>query len=56
MNKFNEECGKEKSQAHNKIVNDVFENEKKYLIPLPNKNILERYKQQLNTEKLHKIQ
>ena len=30
VNKFNEECGKEKSQAHNKIVNDVFEYEKKY--------------------------
>ena len=45
VNKFNEECGKEKSQAHNKIVNEVFEDEKKYLIPLPNKNILERYKQ-----------
>ena len=28
VNKFNEECGKEKSQAHNKIVNDVFEEEK----------------------------
>ena len=37
VNTFNEECGKEKSQAHNKIVNDVFEEEKKYLIPLPNK-------------------
>ena len=28
VNKFNEECGKEKSQAHNKIVNEVFEEEK----------------------------
>ena len=28
VNTFNEECGKEKSQAHNKIVNDVFEEEK----------------------------
>lgn len=45
VNKFNEEYGKEKSQAHNKIVNEVFEDEKKYLITLPNKNILERYKQ-----------
>ena len=43
VNKFNEECGKEKSQAHNKIVNEVFEDEKKYLLPLPNINILEKY-------------
>lgn len=52
VNKFNEECGKDKSQAHNKIVNDVFENEKKYLIPLPNKNILERYKQTIEYRKV----
>ncbi len=52
VNKFNEECGKEKSQAHNKIVNDVFENEKKYLMPLPNKNILERYKQTIEYRKV----
>ena len=52
VNKFNEECGKEKSQAHNKIVNDVFEEEKKYLIPLPNKNILEKYKQTVEYRKV----
>lgn len=52
MNKFNEECGKEKSQAHNKIVNDVFENEKKYLMQLPNKNILEKYKQTIEYRKV----
>ena len=52
VNKFNEECGKEKSQAHNKIVNEVFEDEKKYLIPLPNKNILERYKQTIKYRKV----
>lgn len=52
VNRFNEECGKEKSQAHNKIVNDVFEEEKKYLIPLPNKNILERYKQTIEYRKV----
>jgi len=52
VNKFNEECGKEKSQAHNKIVNEVFEEEKKYLIPLPNKNILERYKQTVEYRKV----
>lgn len=52
VNKFNEECGKEKSQAHNKIVNEVFEVEKKYLIPLPNKNILERYKQTVEYRKV----
>ena len=52
VNTFNEECGKEKSQAHNKIVNDVFEEEKKYLIPLPNKNILEKYKQTIEYRKV----
>lgn len=52
VNKFNEECGKEKSQAHNKIVNEVFEDEKKYLIPLPNKNIIERYKQTIEYRKV----
>ena len=52
VNKFNEECGKEKSQAHNKIVDDVFEDEKKYLIPLPNKNILEKYKQIIEYRKV----
>lgn len=52
VNTFNEKCGKEKSQAHNKIVNDVFEEEKKYLIPLPNKNILEKYKQTIEYRKV----
>lgn len=52
VNKFNEECGKEKSQAHNKIVNEMFEDEKKYLIPLPNKNILEKYKQKIEYRKV----
>ena len=52
VNRFNEECGKEKSQAHNKIVNEVFEDEKKYLLPLPNKNILERYKQSIEYRKV----
>ena len=52
VNKFNDECGKEKSQAHNKIVNEVFEEEKKYLIPLPSKNILEKYKQTVEYRKV----
>jgi transposase len=52
VNKFNEECGNEKSQAHNKIVNEVFKDEKKYLIPLPNKNILEKYKQTIEYRKV----
>lgn len=52
VNKFNKECGKEKSQAHNKIVDDVFEDEKKYLIPLPNNNILEKYKQKIEYRKV----
>lgn len=53
VNKFNEECGKEKSQAHNKIVDEVFLEEKKYLLPLPNKNILEKYKQTIEYRKVN---
>ena len=52
VNKFNKQCGKETSQAHNKIVDNVFEKEKKYLIPLPNKNILEKYKQKIEYRKV----
>ncbi len=52
VNKFSEECGNEISQAHNKIVNEVFEDEKKYLIPLPNNNILESYKQTIEYRKV----
>ena len=52
INIVNKECGKKKSQAHNKIVNEVFEDEKKYLIPLPNKNILEKYKQNIEYRKV----
>lgn len=52
VNKFNRQCGKEISQAHNQIVDNVFEKEKKYLIPLPNKNILEKYKQKIEYRKV----
>lgn len=45
--KFNDECSKEKSQSHNKIVNEVFEEEKEYLLPLPNESILSKYKQHI---------
>ena len=50
--KFNRECGKERSQAHNKIVDEIFKEEKKYLIPLPNKDILESYKQVIEYRKV----
>ncbi|MEG1310221.1 MAG: IS21 family transposase [Bacilli bacterium] len=50
--KFNEECGKEKSQAHNKIVNETFNEEKEYLLPLPNENILLKYKQPIEYRKV----
>ena len=50
--KFNEECAKEKSQAHNRIVNEVFEEEKEYLLPLPNENILSKYKQHIEYRKV----
>ena len=52
VNKFNEECGKEKSQSHNKIVDEVFKEEKEHLLPLPNNNILEKYKQSIEYRKV----
>lgn len=52
VTRFNEECGKEKSQAHNRIVNEVFEEEKEYLLPLPNENILSKYKQPIEYRKV----
>lgn len=44
---FNKECGLEKSQAHNKIVDEMFEKEKEYLLPLPNSNICQKYKEKI---------
>lgn len=52
VSKFNEECGKEVSQAHNKVVNEMFANEKEYLLPLPNENILYKYKQPIEYRKV----
>lgn len=53
VNKFNRQCGKEKSQAHNQILGNVFlKKKKKYLVPLPNKNILEKYKQKIEYRKV----
>lgn len=52
VNKFCEECGKEKSQAHNEIVDDVFKKEKEYLMPLPSNDLLESYKQSIEYRKV----
>lgn len=52
IKRFNDECGKEKSQAHNRIVNEVFDEEKEYLLPLPNESILSKYKQSIEYRKV----
>ena len=56
VNRFNEECGKEKSQAHNKIVNEVFENEKNIYYHFQIKIYLKDINKVLNIEKFHKTQ
>lgn len=52
IKRFNNECGKEKSQAHNRIVNEIFDEEKEYLLPLPNESILSKYKQSIEYRKV----
>lgn len=52
IKRFNDECGKEKSQAHNRIVDEVFDEEKEYLLPLPNESILSKYKQSIEYRKV----
>ena len=54
INTFNENINKEVSQAHNRVVNEVFEYEKEYLLPLPNQKIFSTYLSNCETRKVAK--
>lgn len=54
VTKFNENINNEVSQSHNRIVNDVFEYEKEYLLPLPNNRIFSSYLSNRQTRKVAK--
>ena len=49
---FNKNINEEVSQSHNRIVNEVFEYEKEYLLPLPRNNILNSYLSNRQTRKV----
>ena len=49
---FNKNINEEVSQSHNRIVNEVFEYEKEYLLPLPRNNILNSY---LSNRQIRKV-
>lgn len=54
VNTFTENINNETSQAHNRIVNEVFTYEKEYLLPLPNDRILNTYLSNRQTRKVAK--
>ena len=54
VNTFNENINNETSQSHNRIVNEVFEYEKEYLLPLPNNKIFSAYLSNRQTRKVAK--
>lgn len=54
VNTFNENINKEESQVHNRVVNEVFEYEKEYLLPLPNQKIFSTYLSNRETRKVAK--
>lgn len=49
---FNKNINEEVSQSHNRVVNEVFEYEKEYLLPLPRNNILNSY---LSNRQIRKV-
>lgn len=51
---FIENINKETSQSHNRIINEVFEKEKEYLLPLPNNKIFSTYLSNRETRKVAK--
>lgn len=51
---FNQSINNEVSQTHNRIVDEVFANEKEYLSPLPNNKILSTYLSSRQTRKVAK--
>lgn len=54
VNTFNENINNEVSQSHNRVVNEVFEYEKEYLLPLPNNKIFSSYLSNRQTRKVAK--
>lgn len=54
VNTFNENINNEISQAHNRIVNEVFNYEKEYLLSLPNNKIFSTYLSNRQTRKVAK--
>lgn len=54
VNTFNENINEEISQSHNRVVNEVFEYEKEYLLPLPNQKIFSTYLSNRETRKVAK--
>ena len=49
---FNKSINKEVSQAHNRVVNEVFKYEKEYLLPLPSNKIFSSYLSNRQTRKV----
>lgn len=54
IDNFNTNINNEVSQANNRIINEVFEYEKEYLLPLPNNKILSLYLSNRQTRKVAK--
>lgn len=54
VERFNKEINNEVSQAHNRVVNEVFAHEKEYLLPLPNNKIISSYLSNRQTRKVAK--
>jgi len=54
VNTFNLNINTETSQTHNRVVNEVFEYEKEYLLPLPNNKIFNAYLSNRQTRKVAK--
>lgn len=52
IEKFNKSINEEVSQAHNRVVNEVFEYEKEYLLPLPSNKIFSSYLSNRQTRKV----
>ena len=51
---FNTNINKEVSQAHNRVIDEVFEYEKEYLLPLPSNKIFSSYLSNRQTRKVAK--
>lgn len=52
IQKFNKNINEEVSQAHNRVVNEVFKYEKEYLLPLPSNKIFSSYLSNRQTRKV----